>query len=437
MSGIKLILGLGVTGSSCANYFAKKNIKFRIFDTRPASSFDQSISKYDAHILFLQQYDDTIFNKVDEVVISPGFDKNHEIIKKSAFRGIPQLTDIDIFKKDCNKPIISITGTNGKTTIVSMIEHILCRAGLKAIACGNNGIPPLSIRADAYDYIILELSSYQLEYMCDFNSYISLLANIDQDHLERHENMLDYLSIKLKIFKSSKFSILNKSLLETYQSKIEIDDKYLYGVADSNVLVNNKIINEISYDSSKLYVNNSFDLPHRGVHNLENILGVCSVAEILNIDIIGCMKSLISYSHLPHRIELVHSFKNINWYNDSKSTNSASTQVALEYLDNNVILIMGGAKKNINYKPLSSLIDQKVKLLIFIGENKNYINHQLDISTKIINANSMDDAVIIANDHADDGSKILLSPASPSFDMFNNFEERGNAFKQAIDKYVN
>ena len=98
---------------------------------------------------------------------------------------------------------------------------------------------------------------------------------------------------------------------------------------------------------------------------------------------------------------------------------------------------MGGAKKNINYKSLSSLIDQKVKLLIFIGENKNYINHQLDISTKIINANSMDDAVIIANDHADDGSKILLSPASPSFDMFNNFEERGNAFKRAIDKYVN
>ena len=158
MSGIKLILGLGVTGSSCANYFAKKNIKFRIFDTRPASSFDQSISKYDAHILFLQQYDDTIFNKVDEVVISPGFDKNHEIIKKSAFRGIPQLTDIDIFKKDCNKPIISITGTNGKTTIVSMIEHILCRAGFKAIACGNNGISPLSICTDAYDYIILELS---------------------------------------------------------------------------------------------------------------------------------------------------------------------------------------------------------------------------------------------------------------------------------------
>ena len=437
MSGIKLILGLGVTGSSCVDYFTKNDIKFRIFDTRPASSIDESISTYDANILYLQKYDGTIFDQVDEVVISPGFDKKHEILKESAIRGIPQLTDIDIFKRNCNKPIISITGTNGKTTIVSMLEHILCHTGLKAIACGNNGVSPLSISTDAYDYIILELSSYQLEYMCDFNSYISLLANIDQDHLERHENMLDYLAIKLKIFKLSKFSIINRSLLEDYQSKIEIDDKYIYGLTDSNVLINNKIINEISYDSSTLYFNKNFDLAHRGLHNLENILGVCSVAEILKIDIIECLRSLISFSYLPHRIELVRSFKNIDWYNDSKSTNSASTQVALEYLDNNVILIMGGAKKNIDYKSLSPLIDQKVKLLIFIGENKKYINHQLNISTKIINADSMDDAVIIANDHADDGSKILLSPASPSFDMFNNFEERGNAFKRAIDKYVN
>ena len=437
MSGIKLILGLGVTGSSCVNYFTKNDIKFRIFDTRPPSSIDQSVSLNDANILYLQKYDDAIFDQVDEVVISPGFDKNHEILKESVTRDIPQLTDIDIFKKYCNKPIISVTGTNGKTTIVSMIEHVLCRSGQKAIACGNNGISPLSLNTDLYDYIILELSSYQLEYMCNFNSHISLFANIDQDHLERHESMLDYLNIKLKIFKSSNFSIINKSLLEGYKNKIGIGDKYVYGLTDTNVLINNKVINEVSYDSSTLYFNKKFNLPHRGKHNLENIVGVCSVVEILNIDIIECLKSLMSYSHLPHRIELVHSYKNIDWYNDSKSTNSASTKVALEYLDNNVILIMGVAKKNINYKPLSPLINKKVKLLIFIGENKKYINHQLNISTKIINANSMDDAVMIANDHADDGSKILLSPASPSFDMFNNFEERGSAFKQAIDKYVN
>lgn len=436
MNSIKLILGLGVTGYSCVNHFTKNDIAFRIFDTRSASNIGQSISNYDTNILYLQKYDDNIFDQVDEIVISPGFDKNHEILKKAAIRCIPQVTDIDIFKKDCKKPIISVTGTNGKTTIVSMLEHVLCRSGLTAIACGNNGIPPLSINTDLYDYIILELSSYQLEYMCNFNSYISLLANIDQDHLERHENMFDYLNIKLKIFKLCKYSIINKSLMDNHDNKIEVDNKYLYGLADSNALINNKIINEITYDSTRLYFKNKFDLAYRGIHNLENILGVCSIAEILNIDITECLISLINYTHLPHRIELVRRFKNIDWYNDSKSTNTASTKAALEYIDNNIILIMGGAKKNINYKPLSPLIDQKVKLLIFIGENKKYINHQLNVDTKILNANSMDDAVIIANDHADDGSKILLSPASPSFDMFNNFEERGNAFVQAINKHV-
>lgn len=436
MNSIKLILGLGVTGHSCVNHFTKNDIEFRIFDTRSASNIGRSTSKYGANILYLQKYDDTIFDQVDEIVISPGFDKNHEILKEAAIRRIPQVTDIDIFKKDCKKPIISVTGTNGKTTIVSMLEHVLCRSGLKAIACGNNGIPPLSINTDLYDYVILELSSYQLEYMCNFNSYISLLANIDQDHLERHENMFDYLNIKLKIFKLCKYSIINESLMNDYDNKIEVDNKYLYGLANSNALINNKIINEITYDSTTLYFKNKFDLAYRGIHNLENILGVCSVAEILNIDITECLLSLINYNHLPHRIELVHRFKNIDWYNDSKSTNTASTKAALEYIDNNIILIMGGAKKNMNYKPLSPLIDKKVKLLIFIGENKNFINHQLNVDTKILTANSMDDAVIIANDHADNGSKILLSPASPSFDMFNNFEERGNAFIQAIDKHV-
>ena len=258
MSGIKLILGLGVTGSSCVNYFIKNDIAFRIFDTRPASKIDQSIPTHNANILYLQKYDDSIFDQVDEMVISPGFDKNHEILKESATRGIPQLTDIDIFKKYCNKPIISVTGTNGKTTIVSMIEHVLCHSGRKAIACGNNGISPLSINTDLYDFIILELSSYQLEYMCDFNSHISLFANIDQDHLERHESMLDYLNIKLKIFKSSNFSIINKSLLEGYKNKIGIEDKYVYGLTDTNVLINNKVINEVSYDSSTLYFNKKF-----------------------------------------------------------------------------------------------------------------------------------------------------------------------------------
>ena len=200
MKGVKLILGLGISGQSCANYFDNKNIPYRIFDTRNISNIDHSfISSFEDNKLYLQSYDNNIFDNVDEVVISPGFDKNHDIFKEINLKNLSKITDIDIFKRICR---ISVTGTNGKTTIVSMLEHVIRCSNIKTIACGNNGVPPLDINTDDYDYIILELSSYQLEYMSNHNSYISLLANIDTDHLERHDTLDQYLDIKLKIFNS-------------------------------------------------------------------------------------------------------------------------------------------------------------------------------------------------------------------------------------------
>ena len=166
MLGIKLILGFGITGISCAKYFSNKNIQYRIFDTRNKNAIDSLlISDFDQDTLYFKNYDIDIFNQVDEIIISPGFDKEHAILREIYKRNLPLSTDIDIFKKSSQKPIISITGTNGKTTVVSMLEHVLTSLNIKTIACGNNGIPPLEINSDEYDYIILELSSYQLEYM--------------------------------------------------------------------------------------------------------------------------------------------------------------------------------------------------------------------------------------------------------------------------------
>lgn len=434
MDGMKLILGLGISGLSCANYFDKKDVQYRIFDTRNISDIDQLfISSLDKSKLYLQSFNNNILDNIDEVVISPGFDKNHEIFKQIILKSLPQVTDIDIFKRICKRPIISITGTNGKTTIVSMLEHIMLSSGIKTIACGNNGIPPLDINSDDYDYIILELSSYQLEYMCNYESYISMLANIDHDHLDRHDTIGNYLDIKLKIFKSCDYSLVNMTLSNSLKSN---KNKIIYGLSDNQVIINNDIEEDISYDSLTLYYKNSINLKYKGIHNLENILGVCSIATILKITISKCLQALKSYNHLPHRIELIKCSDGICWYNDSKSTNTASTKAALECIKNNIILIIGGAKKDMNYKDLSNLINKKVKLLVFIGANRNYIKKQLDVKTKMIDAESIDDAVIICKEHALENNNVLLSPASASFDMFRNFEERGDAFKKAVIEYV-
>ena len=165
-------------------------------------------------------------------------------------------------------------------------------------------------------------------------------------------------------------------------------------------------------------------------------MGVCSITSLLNIPLADSLRIIRGFIHLPHRIELVKHDNNINWYNDSKSTNTASTKAALEHLDKDIILILGGALKKMDYKILSELINEKVKLLVFIGENKNYIKKQLTINTPVIDAHSITDAVLISRDNASNKDNILFSPASPSFDMFKNFEERGEAFKKAIKNNV-
>jgi len=434
MLGVKLILGFGITGISCARYFSKKNIKFKIFDTRHKSDIKSSfISDFDQDLLFFNIYNNELFTEVDEIIISPGFNQNHPILDEVNNRKLPLSTDIDIFKKSSTKPIISITGTNGKTTVVSMLEHVLTTLGIKAIACGNNGIPPLDINPNEYDYIILELSSYQLEYMSNHDSYISLITNIDHDHLERHNTINDYSKIKLKVFSSCENPIANLSLTDDLIGRNS--NLIRYGLTNGKPMLCGSTMNNISINKKSLHYEN-ISIEYKGRHNLENILGICSITSLLNISLFDCIDALKNFIHLPHRIELVKNTNNVNWYNDSKSTNTASTKAALEFIDKNIILILGGAQKNMDYKILSNLINEKVKLVIFFGENKNYIKKQLDIKTDFVDVETITEAVITSNNHATNNDSILFSPASPSFDMFKNFEDRGEAFKDAINNNV-
>ena len=260
----KLIIGLGVTGLSCADFYHKKNIPFKIFDTRSKSFHTKK--NYDTRLegnsIVYEKYDSDYLDNVEQVIISPGLDKSNVIFKEIKKRNISISTDIDIFKQYCNTPIISITGTNGKTTVVTMLEHVLKSMRLKSVACGNNGIPPLTIIDQKYDFIILELSSYQLEYMNNFTSHIGLITNIDYDHIERHKSMSDYFNIKLKIFGNVKhwtvmlcarhFAALEYQthLLETFLSIIALV---------ANVVPCKKILSSLGFmlASSKTKVNPS------------------------------------------------------------------------------------------------------------------------------------------------------------------------------------
>ena len=426
----KLILGIGITGMSCANFFKSKDIPFKIFDTRDKNFFvDYDFGDISFNSIYFKEYTVNFLDNIDEVIISPGLDKTHEIFKDIKEYGINVITDIDIFKRYCNTKLISVTGTNGKTTMVTMLKHAFSKLGYNCIACGNNGIPPLSIINNSYDYIVLELSSYQLEYMSDLKSFVSVITNIDYDHLERHKNMENYRKIKLSIYKDSSFLLASNSINDLIK---DIKNIKIYGMTNiEEVIINGSIIKGLHYDGFKIYFENK-NLEYQGRHNLENILGVISVLDIIKIDIRKSLNALNNFRYLPHRIELIKSSNNVNWYNDSKSTNCASTKVALECINKKIILILGGSMKDMSYESLNTLINSKVKLVIFIGENKEYIKKQLKITTKTIDADSIESAVKISQSHSLANDNILLSPASPSFDMFADYEERGAAFISAV-----
>ena len=431
----KLILGLGKTGDSCIKFFKKNNINFKIFDTRDNHREHYVDStNLEPELLRLSTYEDSYLDDVEEAIISPGIDRKNKIIDDLYSRKINIITDIDLFKKYSNTPIISVTGTNGKTTVVSMMEHLLNLSNYKCIACGNNGIPPLSIINNNYDYIILELSSYQLEYMDNFTSNISLITNINHDHFERHKNFDEYLSIKKKIFLNSNYSLCNIGLKEKLH---DVPNLYIYGINDGSkkLVINGRDNDNLLFNSTDLFID-KYKIKYRGIHNLNNFLAALSVSDLLKINTSDAVKHLSSYSFLSHRIELIKLHNDVSWYNDSKSTNSSSTQAALEYINKNIILIIGGSKKNMNYQNLSKLINNKVKLIIFIGENKRYIDEQLNVKVRTIDAESMYDAIKISYQFSKPSDSVLLSPASPSFDMFKDYSERGAAFTKAVNDLV-
>lgn len=428
----KLIIGLGITGISCADFFYKRNIPFKIFDTRNKSFHNSIDSKLKRYSIEYEQYDSDYLDDVDQIIISPGLDKSHIIFDHIIKRKIQIITDIDLFKAHYKAPIISITGTNGKTTVVTMLEHVLRSLGLKSIACGNNGIPPLSVINENYDYIILELSSYQLEYMNNFFSYISLITNIDYDHIERHKNIEDYFNIKLRIFNDTQYLLINNKLC----SQMNRSDIKSFGLIKNNkIQINGDIRDDLSCSEEMIFYKDRV-LSFEGHHNLENILSILSISSILKLNLLKTLDAIKKFDYLPHRIELVKSTNNINWYNDSKSTNSASTLAALKYIDKKIILILGGSHKNMNYIMLKDILPSKVKLIIYIGENKNYIKEQLNTNITSVEAKNMTDVIKIAKENAIPNDNVLLSPASPSFDMFEDYIDRGNSFKKAVNDLV-
>lgn len=398
--------------------------------------------------------------KVSLLVKNPGVPYSAPPVVQALAQSIEVVTEVEVAYQFCKGRMIGITGSNGKTTTTTWIGQMLMAANLSPLIAGNIGKPlcEAALEAAPEQWMVIELSSFQLKGTTQFRPQISCLLNIYETHLDYHGSMEDYISSKSQLFRNQTAedtAVINwdndhcrkllpeiKASVVLFSSKEELDTgvfvKRFSG--DSEEWIIHKDQNGV--ENSLLKVN---DLGIPGKHNLENALASAAVAITVGIEHSTIKRVLMSFNGVEHRLEYVRNFHNITFYNDSKSTNPSATIKALETFEENIILIAGGLDRGSDYKELEPWFKNKVKGLVTIGETKDKLNHLgklagISLLQSVDNdknaAKSIQQAVNMAYSFAEEGDIILLSPACASWDMFESYEVRGRIFKESVHTLV-
>ncbi len=429
-----VILGVGLTGLSCLNYFLSLNIFPKLIDSNKISNI--SIPK-GIKCCFGYLNENWILN-ADLIIISPGINSYNKVIIKAKKIGIEIINDIEIFCRLVNKPIIAITGTNGKSTVVSLLFNIFKSYNIKVSLGGNIGIPVLSLLNDNSDVYILEISSFQLEYIYSLKAFCSVILNVTYDHMDRYPNgFQDYFFSKFKIFNNSKYCIINFNEKETLFKNL-FDKKIItFGYNKGDYYIKKKKNFYFLYSYNNFYVSNKL-IYLKGIFNYLNILVTICISEIFKIPKNIVLYNLINFIGLPHRFSIIKKNNGILWINDSKSTNIASTLAALNNLSNvkgRIWLIMGGDNKNVDFNKFlkPNLLLYNNLFICCYGKSKNIIFNLIPkISFKF---NFLSNVIKYILNYLKYNDVVLFSPGCSSLDQFVNYKERGNEFIKLVNKY--
>jgi UDP-N-acetylmuramoylalanine--D-glutamate ligase len=438
-----VILGGGESGVGAAILAQKQGFDVFVSDfglIRPV--YEAELNQYQIPFESGKHTLDLILN-ADEVIKSPGISDAAKIIVSLKELGIPIISEIEFAGRYCQAKMICITGSNGKTTTTMLTYHTLKNAGLNVGLAGNIGFSfARQVALSSFDYYVLEISSFMLDNMYEFKADIAVLLNITPDHLDRYDyQMANYVK--------SKFKIIQNQTPKDHFIYCEDDEEINIGLADTNISsikhpfsimheVNNGAFLQdqkltISIQQSDKFDMSIQDLALQGKHNVYNSMASGIVAKVLELRNESIRESMASFKNIEHRLEYVGKISGISFINDSKATNVNSTWYALESMNTDVVLILGGVDKGNDYGMLSDLVKQKVKAIVCLGKDNKAIHDAFENEVEVIvNTSSAAEAVEVAYHLAKKGSTVLLSPACASFDLFKNYEDRGNQFKAAV-----
>ncbi|MCD6176884.1 MAG: UDP-N-acetylmuramoyl-L-alanine--D-glutamate ligase [Candidatus Cloacimonetes bacterium] len=371
----------------------------------------------------------------DLLILSPGIPRNIPILQQAEKQNIEVISEIEFsFRiKHHHSKIIAITGSNGKSTTVSLIHHILLNAGYNSILAGNIGTAFSSypIENGDIDFIVLELSSFQLELIDTFKADVAAVLNITPDHLDRYKSFEDYAKTKFNIFKnqnSHDLAILNLDDMTSTKFIDEVHSSLKYFSSDPKADIYFKD-GTIIFGSQKFSVKNA---SIKGPHNISNIMCAILAVSPFNIEKVIIQKSLETFSPLAHRMEFVTEVNGIKFYNDSKATNTDSVKYALQSFNSPIRIIMGGAGKGEDYTILIPFLQKRAKKVYLTGDTIDEMKKAFEDYVSIESIKEFEDVIKTAYSESEKGDIIVLSPACTSYDRFKNFEERGNTFKEIV-----
>jgi len=434
----KLVFGLGKTGLSCIRHLVQQGSDVIAFDTRKSPpALDDVYKKFPQVEVYLGSIDEKILDSVEQIVTSPGISLQLPLLQAAAKQNIEIVGDIEIFARLAKAPIIAITGSNGKSTTTTLLNDMI-KADAKAVKMGGNiGVPALDLlEQDIPDFYILELSSFQLETTHSIKPLVAVVLNVSEDHMDRYENLQAYGESKLAVYAQAQYKVINLDDSWLMSNVTDLKDFVGFTVHEPEAGQYGLRMHEgkewIAYADERIIKTKKLKL--KGRHQVANAIAAVAMGDLCGLSRENMCNVLRKFKGLHHRTEFVAKINGVTYINDSKGTNVGATVAALNGLDEPVVLIAGGEGKGADFTELKLAVKGKVKYAILIGRDAELIEQQIAGLVPVVHAESMEDAVWLSADVAKKGDYVLLSPACASFDMFDNYQQRGEAFMQIVEQ---
>ena len=434
-----LVVGLGKTGLSCVRYLCEKGRDVAGADSRLSPpGLDDLRAEWPDLPVYLGEFDADLFAGFNELVVSPGISVAEPAIRVAADKGAVIRGDIDLFSEVADAPIIAITGSNGKTTVTTLVGEMARAAGRRVEVGGNIGTPALELLGRGADLYVLELSSFQLETTRELNALAATVLNVSDDHMDRYPDKMAYFQAKQRIFNGCQNAVVN------------LDDALSTPMARDNLrflCFGFHRVNPDTFstrdDDEGTWITFGFDnlllaeeLGLMGQHNISNVMAALALGHAAGLPMDVMLETAKRFKGLPHRCEFVRRVSDVDYINDSKGTNVGATAAAIESLvpaGGKIVLIAGGEGKGADFSLLAEPVATHCRAVVLIGTDAETIATALGNRVETVNAADIAGAVHTARKLAQPGDRVLLSPACASFDMFRDYGDRGDRFRQQVE----